>query len=232
MKAIIVAAGEGVRMRPLTLKKPKPLILINGKPLIHYIVSSFPAEIDELIMVVGYLGHQIVRYCGETFLGRRVKYVTQREKKGTFHALKLCEPFLKENESFAVFYADDLIDKKTVERLIKHPLSIAATEVPDPWRFGVVTLKNGSTLDSIEEKPKHPTSNLIAANGCVLTKEILSIPPIKHENGEYYLSSVINEFAKRRDIEVVRTSFWLPVGTPDDLTLAREVVKNHPELLS
>jgi bifunctional UDP-N-acetylglucosamine pyrophosphorylase/glucosamine-1-phosphate N-acetyltransferase len=232
MKAVILAAGEGVRMRPLTLTRPKPLVLVDDKPLLHYLISSFPKEISELIIVIGYLGDQIRDYCGDIFLGRPVTYVEQKQKTGTFDALKLCEPYLKENESFAVFYADDLIDGKTVEHLIKYPLSLVVAEVPDPWRFGVATLRNDGKLKNIEEKPEHPTSNLIVTCAYVLTKEILSYSPVRHPNGEYYLSSVISEFAKNHDIEIIHTSFWLPVGTPEDLELAREVVKKHPELLS
>lgn len=232
MKAIILAAGEGVRMRPLTIKKPKPLLLIEGRPLLYYLIDSFPETITEVVIVVGYLGHQIKRYCGEMFLGKKIRYVTQQDKKGTFHALKLCEPLLNDKESFAVFYADDLIDKKTVKNLVSHPLSITATKVSDPWRFGVVHLREDGKLKNIEEKPQHPSSNLVSASGFVLTKDILSYSPIKHSNGEYYLSSIISEFAKDRDIEVVHSSFWLPVGTPQDLNLAREMIKNRPEILS
>jgi len=232
MKAVILAAGEGVRMRPLTLTRPKPLVLLDEKPLLHYLVSSFPKEISELIIVTGYLGNQIRDYCGDSFLGRRVTYVEQREKTGTFDALKLCEPYLNDKEPFAVFYADDLIDRDTITRLIAYPLSLVVAEVPDPWRFGVATLRDDGKLKSIEEKPENPTSNLIVTCAYVLSKEILTYSPVRHPNGEYYLSSVISEFAKDHDIDVVHSSFWFPVGTPGDLARAEEIIKERPELLS
>ncbi len=79
MQAVILAAGEGVRMRPLTLTKPKPLLEVLGKPLIRYATEGLPKEVTELIIVLGYRGEQIKAYCGTSFCGRTVTYVWQKQ---------------------------------------------------------------------------------------------------------------------------------------------------------
>ena len=70
MQCVILAAGEGTRMRPLTLAMPKPLVPVCGVPLIEHIVRPLPKVIDELIIVIGYKGEMIREYCGEEFMER------------------------------------------------------------------------------------------------------------------------------------------------------------------
>ena len=93
MQCVILAAGKGTRMRPLTEHTPKPLIKVCGKPILQHIVEALPAEIDELILVVGYLEEQIRTFCGAEFCGRKVKYVTQGNSAGgTGDALRCAAP--------------------------------------------------------------------------------------------------------------------------------------------
>jgi NDP-sugar pyrophosphorylase family protein len=80
--------------------KPKTLLEVSGKPLIHHIISRLPEVVDEIIMVVGHLGQQIVDYCGNEFMGRKMRYVWQEKKLGTYHALKICEPYIQKGERF------------------------------------------------------------------------------------------------------------------------------------
>ena len=87
MKAIIPCAGEGVRMRPLTLEKPKQLLEIAGRPILVRIFENLPDEIGEVVLVVGYMGDKIRDYFGDKFLGRKIRYVEQKEKLGTADAL-------------------------------------------------------------------------------------------------------------------------------------------------
>ena len=87
-------------MRPLTLEKPKPLIEVAGKSLLQHIWELLPAEIDEVILVVGYKGEMIRDFIGDTFLGKKVTYVTQERKLGTADAVRLCLPFLVKGERF------------------------------------------------------------------------------------------------------------------------------------
>lgn len=223
MKAIILAAGEGIRMRPLTLEKPKPLLTIEGQSLLYHLVSAFPKEIKEIVLVVGYLGNQIINHCGDKFLGRPVKYVWQKESKGTYYALELCKPLLEKNERFCLFYADDLIDKSTIQNCLNHELSVSTKKVSNPKRFGIITLNADGSLNNITEKPENPPSDLAVASIYVLNKNILDYPPDQHPNGEYYLPTSISKMAKEHKIIPVQASLWLPVATPEDLKKAEKL---------
>ncbi len=223
MKAIILVAGEGVRMRPLTLTKPKALVEVAGKTLLEHSVLALPEKVDELILVVGYLGNQIRDFCGSHFLGKNVSYIEQKVKEGTFRAVELCAPLLLPKEPFYVVYADDLIDKKTVEKCGQYDFSVAVKEVDRPERFGVVSLCEDGSVAEIEEKPKNPKSNLATTNVSVVASDIFNFPPPRHENGEYYLPTAIDAIAKTRKVFAVKADFWFPVGTPEDVAEAEKL---------
>lgn len=214
-------------MRPLTYTTPKPLIKLGGKPLLERLVSNFPKKITDLIIVVGYLGEQIKSHCGDTFCGRPVTYVWQKEKKGTYHALEICKDLLDPNESFAVFLADDLLDQATIENCLAHDLAVIAKRVNDPRKFGVVVLNDDGSIKNIVEKPQKPESNLALTNGQVLSKHIFSYAPAPNQNGEQYLSVAIASMARDHKIFQVEAEFWFPIATPDDLKKAEEVIYNR-----
>src|SRR5687768_11120918 len=108
MKALIFAAGKGVRMMPLTAEKPKPLLEVLGRPLLERIIEVLPREIVEIVLVVGYKGDMIRGRFGHSFGGRRIAYVEQAEQLGTGDALMLCKHAIEPGERFLVVYADDL----------------------------------------------------------------------------------------------------------------------------
>jgi NDP-sugar pyrophosphorylase family protein len=100
MKAVILAAGEGTRMRPVTLETPKPLIEINGEKIIDKIFNSLPDEIDEVILVVEYLKDKIIDYVGLNFKNKTVEYSVQNSTKGTYGALLSARNLFVSNERF------------------------------------------------------------------------------------------------------------------------------------
>lgn len=212
-------------MRPLTLKTPKPMIEIYGKPLLEHIISVLPNEVGELILVVGYLREQIKNYFGENFGRFKITYVVQEEKLGTYQALKLCESLLKTNERFFLLYADDLHGPEALKKCAKskNPC-LVVDENETPGKFGVVELSDDGRVVSIEEKPEHPKTNLVLTGAQLLIKEVLNFPARRHPNGEYYLTdSIAQMITAGHKIYAVKTDFWLPIGYPKDIEKAEKI---------
>lgn len=105
-KGVILAAGMGTRLRPLTEKIPKPLIEIGGRPFLAYLLDRYRfAGCDEVLIIVGHLGDQIVRRCGAKAFGLNLHYAWQDIQTGTAHALLLAKPFAKD-EPFMMSWGD------------------------------------------------------------------------------------------------------------------------------
>lgn len=114
MQAVILAAGRGVRLRPLTLSVPKPLLKVGDMPIIAHTLNALPKECSEIIIVINYLGEQIKKYVGNSWRGCPVKYVQQKNLAGTGAALMSCEPYLKND--FIVLMGDDLYAARDIKK--------------------------------------------------------------------------------------------------------------------
>ncbi|OGZ35018.1 MAG: hypothetical protein A3A94_02760 [Candidatus Portnoybacteria bacterium RIFCSPLOWO2_01_FULL_43_11] len=118
MQAVILAAGQGIRLRPMTSFIPKCLLKVGKKPILEHTFSQLPNEIHEVIIVVGHLQEQIRKYFGRNFCGRPIRYIEQPEKLGTGHALFICKNSL-EDKKFLVMMGDDLYLKKRHQKMSK-----------------------------------------------------------------------------------------------------------------
>jgi len=225
MQAVILAAGEGTRMRPLTLERPKPLILILGHPILEYIIDALPREVDEVILVVGYKADMIEEHFGDSYKGRRIRYVHQEKPEGTAHALKTAEPFLH-NEPFFLLNGDDIHGPATLKKTLSYPLALLAVTHPDPSRFGVIVLNPDGTLANIVEKPKNPPTNLISTGGMLLDKRIFVHEAPRNVNGEYYLTDSVTSLAREYPVTIVEQDFWIPIGYPEDIQRAEERLRS------
>lgn len=225
MKAIIIAAGRGKRMQSLTLTTPKPMLLVAGKPLIEHIISSLPKEVDELFIIIGYLGEQIKDFCGGNFYGRSVTYIEQEKPLGTGHALKLCQSHINK-EKFFVLNADDLFDQSSLARALNHDLCLLVKEHENPERFGVVYTNEDGSINKIIEKPAQPDSNLVSTGIWLLDERVFDnkyeIAP--EANGEYYLPKMVTNLAADHNIFVERLDFWQPTSSPEDLLKAEKAL--------
>ncbi len=225
MKAVIIAAGEGKRLRPFTLEKPKPLIEVKNKPLIQHIWETLPDEITEVILVVGYKSEMIQAFIGNEFLGKRVTYVMQKEPWGTGHALKICQKYLENDKKFLLLYADDLQSKQGIKNLLQFDSALLVYPVTDPTHFGVVVLRENGTILDIEEKPANPKSNLAVTGVYVLAPKIFSFYKKELEGrGEYYLTDLIKSYIQNFECHAVESDFWIPIGYPEDLARAEKIL--------
>jgi len=229
MKAVILAAGRGVRLRPYTHVTPKPLLKINGKKIIDYTLDILPKEIDEVIIVVGHLKRRIKWHLGETHKNKKIRYIIQKEKRGTAHALYLCKPYLQKKERFLVLYGDDLYVKEDIQKCLQFPLAILAKDITNPSAFGVLTFDDKHHLKEIIEKPKNPPSNLVVCGVFVLNRRIFNYQMQTIDQKEFGLPQTIVKMAQRHPIKIVRASFWMPIGYPKDLKEAKRILieKNY-----
>ena len=227
MKAVILAAGEGVRMRPLTLDTPKPLLKVLGKPLIQYTFEALPDAVDEVVVVVGYKREQIIAHFGSEFEGKRITYVVQEKSTGTANAILLAKEHLLDTPFFS-FYADDIYYRNDISKLLDHQYGVLVAEVPDPKPFGVVELAPDGKLISFEEKPAYPKSNLVSTGAFLLDPAVFNYTASPHSvTGESYLVDMVMGLARVRDFYGIITKNWVPIGFPADLAKAGEMLSTQ-----
>lgn len=225
MQVVILAAGEGVRMRPLTLTAPKPLLKVNGRALLDYIFDAFPDEITEAIIVVKYLGEQIKAYCGNNFHGRPITYADGSDL-GTAYSFLAAAPHIHDDR-FLFLYGDEFPDPDDIRECLKYPAAIVCWEMPDPWNHGVAMLRPDGTIAEILEKPEHPTTNLISDGVMVLNKKIFEYQPEKKPNGEYYFTSMVNQFVHGTPVVAVKSTQKIGgISTPADIERVEKLLKN------
>ena len=229
MQCVILAAGKGSRLRPITDELPKPLVKVGGQTLLDHIVGVLPSAIEEIIMVTGYREEQIKAHCGEEFHGRPVRYVHQEEQKGTADALWLCKDILKGR--FLFLFADDLHGRADIARVVSYTRAMLTYVTPNPERFGIAVRHPDGTLAEFIEKPTHPPSNLASTGVMVLDDHIFEFPVTVEKNGEYYLTDVIAAYAAKYPVAVVEQHTWIPVAFPEDVERADTILEKNPALL-
>ena len=219
MKAVILAAGEGRRMRPLTLTTPKPLLKIAGKALLDHIFEALPPEVSEIVMVVKYLADQIKNYCGDVFHDRKIIYAEGSEL-GTAYSFLAAQPYIT-GERFLVIQGDDLPSGQDITKCLSYPASILCWEADDPWNHGVITLNKDGTIGEIVEKPENPKSKLIAGGVLALNKKIFDCNPKATKlKGEFYFSGMVSQFVKSEPVTAVMSDWGKNVSgisTPNDI---------------
>lgn len=226
MKAVIIAAGEGTRMRPLTYETPKQLLRVCGKTLLEYVLEALPPENSEVMMVIGYKGEQIQKFLGLEWNGKKVHYVWQEKPQGTAHAMSLGKEFLQGEQLFLAGYADDIHGAEGVAALVAQQRPcFMMTEVADPRKFGVIVTNEKGKIISFEEKPEHPKSNFISSGFFVLPTEIFDYPVPPRENGEEYIPDrVVRMIQDGYEFYTERSTQWIPIGYPEDLKKAEQAL--------
>ena len=161
MKAVILAAGEGNRLKPITSTRPKPMIPLAGKPLLeHKILGLKDAGIDEVLLIVGYRQEVIKEYFGDGVdkFNIKINYITQEEYLGTAHAANYAKDFAKD-APFMLMYGDILVDqivyKEVLEKFRNSRAEglISLIEVKNPEVFGIISLDSNDFVNKITEKP-------------------------------------------------------------------------------
>ena len=225
MQSIILAAGEGSRMRPLTANTPKVMLPVAGKPLLEEIIlRAIDAGSDRFVIVVGYQADRVRSHFGDgSRLGVRIEYAVQERQLGTGHALMAAES--KAADHFLVLNGDVLPDTDSLRAMGREDAAVSAIRVDDPTRYGVFLEENG-IFKSVVEKSPEPPSNLANAGIYVLNRsvfDVLRAMPLS-ERGEYELTDALNSLAARETIKIVNLKSWLEIGRPWDILAANETM--------
>ncbi len=220
MKAVVLAGGEGTRLRPLTFTRPKPMLPLGPNPIIHYVLSHLHENgFNELIIIPGYLKDQIMGYVGDgSRFGVRITYVVEPEGVtfGTAGSLKLAAHLL--DETFLVVQADVVSDISLTDMAKFHSdrggeISIALTNVEDPSAYGVAIIDEENEIVRFVEKPTPGTvpSNLVSTGFYILEPEVLDYV----ENEKWDFAKDLFPYLMRLGQHLFGytfDSFWVDVG--------------------
>jgi len=219
MKAVILAAGEGQRLRPFTANKPKVMIKVGNRPILQYVVNALAeAGVRELFMIVGYKKDRVMSHFGNgSNFGVEIEYVIQKQQLGTAHALKQVEKVIEGD--FLVVSGDNIIDSKTVTTALNSSNSIVYKNIEESSKYGVLKLKEDGIVDRIIEKPKEEVSYLANTGVYSLNEEVFN-----YIGEERELTAVIN---KMIESGVVFRAFetdgvWIDIVYPWDIPIVNE----------
>lgn len=219
-KAVILAGGKGLKMRPFTYEMPKAMIPINGRPVLEYVIENLRRnDIREIILSIGHLGGKIKEYFGDgSMFGVKISYLVQKKETGTVEPLLQAQKLIG-NEPFIFYYGDvltsiDLLDMADFHLAGGSIATVAITSVKEPSNWGVVRLK-GSKVLSYLEKPssRKDLSHLINAGIYIFEPEIFNyIKP----NMTRIEKDIIPELINKNTLNgYIYDSEWYDVGNPD-----------------
>lgn len=241
LKTVILAAGEGSRMRPLTYTRPKVMLPIANKPILEYLlIEAKEAGVTDFIFVVGYHDEQVRNYFGD---GNKwsvdIRYSYQSKQSGTADALRMVEGMIDGN--FLMMNGDIILKSDDIKGLIeKNNNAIGVIEVKDPKGLGMIEIKNGNVV-KIYEKIEKPPTNLANAGLYLFTPLIFEAisRTSKSPRGEYEITDSLQIIIDQgQTVSGYEISYWLDLSYPWHLLSAGESilpdvkVENHGKVES
>jgi len=222
MKCVILAAGEGNRMHPLTYTRPKVMLPIAGKPILEWnLLNARAAGLKEFIFVVSYKSEMVREYFGD---GKpwnvKINYVNQGKAMGTAHAIGTVEPFVND---CIVLCGDTIFGTNDIKQIAKKGIKIGLVKIDNATEYGIVELKKNHVV-KIYEKMEHPLSNIINAGIYHFNKHIFGAiqKTEKSPRGEFEITDSINMLVSKEPMEGVFLKEWRDVVYPWHLLDANE----------
>lgn len=228
MQAVILAAGRGTRMGALTDTMPKPMLQVLGKSLIEHKLDVLPDTVDEVIIVIGYRGDFIRATFGDSFGGRRIRYVVQEELDGTMGALALARPYL--TDRFIVMMGDDLYAREDIDASFASPdWTVLVQSTDSMGAGGRMVMDDTGHIVAIEEGDHTGKPGLMNTNMLALDPRVFDYPMVPKTAGstEYGLPQTVlaASLASGIPLRAIEATFWFQITAPEDLVRAEEVVR-------
>jgi glucose-1-phosphate thymidylyltransferase len=239
MKGLVLSGGKGTRLRPITHTSAKQLVPVANKPILYYVMENLAeAGIREVGVIVGDTAAEIEAACGDgSVWGLKLTYIPQAAPLGLAHAVKIAEDFLA-GEPFVMYLGDNLLPggiqalvQEFAER--KPQAMILLTAVPDPQRFGVAVLNADGRVQTLEEKPDDPRSDLALVGVYLFTSNIFeAVNAIRPSpRGELEITDAIQWLIDqgREVLPHLVQGWWKDTGKLEDMLDANRIVLEAAE---
>ena len=224
MKCVVLAAGEGKRMHPLTFTRPKVMLPIANKPILEWnFLNAIDAGLTEFVFVIGYKPEMVRNYFGDgTNWNASIEYVNQGKALGTAHAIGTVENFV---DDFIVLCGDTIFGKEDFQNIAKNKMSMGLVKVENAKEYGIVKLE-GKRIVQIYEKMENPISNVINAGIYHFDSNIFGYihKTGKSPRGEYEITDSINLLIKEESMDGIFLKEWRDVVYPWHLLDANEEI--------
>jgi UDP-N-acetylglucosamine diphosphorylase/glucosamine-1-phosphate N-acetyltransferase len=222
MKCVILAAGEGNRMHPLTFTRPKVMLPLAGKPILEWnLMNARAAGLKEFIFVVSYKSEMVREYFSDgKHWNVKITYVNQGKAMGTAHAIGITETFV---DDCVVMCGDTIFGTSDIKHMMKKGTKIGLIHIESPTEYGIVELK-GKHLVKIYEKMDQPFTNVVNAGIYHFNNSIFRYirKTNKSQRGEYEITDSINMLVRKEPMEGVFLNQWRDVVYPWHLLEANE----------
>jgi mannose-1-phosphate guanylyltransferase len=220
MQALILAGGEGTRLRPLTTTVPKPVVPLVDRPFIRFMVDWLQLHgVDDVVMSCGHMASGVRNVLGDgTALGIRLRYVEEPRPLGTGGALKFAEQLL--DERFLMLNGDVLTDLDLSAQIAQHDrtgarATLALTPVEDPTNYGLVRTEDGGAVTEFVEKPSPDqidTRNISAGVYVLERDTVLGL--LEPDQPASIERDVFPRLVGEGLYGSVTDGYWLDIGTP------------------
>lgn len=223
MKAIILCAGRGTRLKPLTDTIPKTLLPVQGEPILGHILRELPEDITEVFLVVGYLGEKIRDFVESKNYPFSINYIQQiPDKKGTGAALLSVKPFINKDERFLVLNGDDLIKKHDLENLLLHPRSFQVQHTVLPGYYKIVSKEGFLSHFEPQTDEEKEKGALVATGAYVLDSNFFDFEPREVWGGEIGIPQTLVAHTHDYLVTTVVCTSWKPINTIEHLKRANK----------
>jgi glucose-1-phosphate thymidylyltransferase len=222
MKAVILAAGKGLKMKARG-EVPACMVKIGGKSLLEYNFSQLPSQIKEVIIVVGHLKSKIKDHVGKNLAERPVRFIEQKERLGTAHALSLCKDILADDR-FVVLMGDNLYLKNDINKCLLNDLAVLVKKLEVPESFGMVEERAGF-LSKAKEGPRSPAGTFIDCGLYVLDKRLFEFPMVQSDNGDFRILRQVEQMSQKYRVRVEKANLWMPTSTLQDIKNTNKYIK-------
>lgn len=225
MKAFILAAGKGTRMRPLTNNTPKPLLPVAGKPILKHTIEMLRERVDEIIILVGWRAKRIKDTLA--YPDEEISYVKQEKQLGTAHAISKAERFI--DDKFVCMNGDILLPDAVIDSFITQfegsdKSIMGRAEVENPSEYGVVETDADNLVTGIIEKPSEPSSNMVNAGIYGFDTTIFDAikKTEKSPRGEYEITDSLEFLIEEKKLKgyPIEKEYWLELSRPWELLSA------------